>query len=69
MNLDTPPKDQLIGIDDVQVLLGASKATIWRWAAEGIFPKPIPLSRQMRRWWRSEVNDWIAAKGRSSTPE
>ena len=37
-----------------------SRATIWRWAQFGKFPKPIKLSPGCTRWKLSDVEAWEA---------
>jgi|TARA_B100000959_G_scaffold52017_2_gene54087 prophage regulatory protein len=39
-----------------------SRATIWRWAKEGHFPKPIRLSPGCTRWKLSDIEEWEAEK-------
>lgn len=35
-----------------------SRATIWRWSAHGIFPRPIKLGPAATRWRQSDVLAW-----------
>lgn len=37
-----------------------SRNTVWRWAKDGNFPKPIHLSPQCTRWRRSDIVAWEA---------
>jgi predicted DNA-binding transcriptional regulator AlpA len=37
---------------------GVSRPTIWRWAADGRFPKPISLQPGTTRWRMSDVIAW-----------
>ena len=39
--------------------LGISNATLYRWVASGIFPKPHSLGQSMSFWRTSVVNDWL----------
>ncbi len=39
--------------------LGISNATLYRWVASGIFPKPHSLGPSMSFWRTSVVNDWL----------
>jgi predicted DNA-binding transcriptional regulator AlpA len=32
-----------------------SRATVWRWAANGLLPKPVKLSSSTTRWRLSEI--------------
>jgi predicted DNA-binding transcriptional regulator AlpA len=40
-------------------LLPVSPATIWRWVAQGQFPKPFKLAPQTTVWDAKLVNDWL----------
>lgn len=42
---------------DVQLaeLFNVSRATIWRWAASGILPKPVKLSPGVTRWRLDQI--------------
>jgi len=46
--------DPLLTDKDTAKILGTSVPTIWRWAREGIVPKPVKLGR-LSRWPRSEI--------------
>lgn len=35
-----------------------SRVTIWRWAREGKFPRPVSLGPNCSGWLRSEVEAW-----------
>ena len=39
--------------------LGISNATLYRWVANGMFPKPHKLGLSMSLWRTSVVNDWL----------
>lgn len=39
------------------------RATPWRWAERGAFPKPVKLSPGCTRWRQSDVQDWEAKRG------
>ena len=36
----------------------SSRATIWRWVAQGKYPKPVKLSPGCTRWRLSDVIEW-----------
>lgn len=38
------------------------RATPWRWAQEGKFPKPISLTQGCTRWKLSEIEAWEASR-------
>lgn len=56
------PIMRLIRLDEVLNKTGLSRSTIYKYIAEGVFPKSIPLGYQSVGWLESEVNDWILAK-------
>ena len=37
----------------------ASAATIWRWSAKGVFPKPFKLGPNVTVWDLDEVEAWL----------
>ena len=37
-----------------------SPATVWRWVAEGKFPKPFKLGANVTVWDMDVVDSWIA---------
>src|SRR4051812_39612136 len=39
----------------VAMLLGVHRATVWRWAQEGNFPKPVKLGRGVAAWYEEDV--------------
>jgi prophage regulatory protein len=41
---------------------GLARSTIYKYVAEGTFPKPIPLGDRCVGWLLSEVEDWILAR-------
>lgn len=41
---------------------GVARASIWRWAANGRFPRPITLTPGCTRWRASDVERWEAEK-------
>lgn len=55
--------DRLLKVDEVAQRVGAAKATIYRWM-DADFPRPLKLGTQMCRWWCSEVDAWLATRGR-----
>lgn len=44
----------LIRDEDVAKMLGCGKSTVWRWAAEGVIPKPVKIGG-LSRWLASEI--------------
>lgn len=41
---------------------GLGRSTIYKYIAEGIFPKPVSLGDRAVAWIEGEVNDWILAR-------
>lgn len=44
----------------VVAVAGLGKSTIWKWCADGRFPKPIKLSPRVSVWPVSELRHWLA---------
>lgn len=43
-------------------ICGISTATLYRWMAEGVFPKPIRVGANSVRWTEKSVTDWMNSK-------
>lgn len=41
---------QYLSVSQVAARLGVSKATVWRWSAQGTLPKPVKLGPNTTRW-------------------
>lgn len=59
---DRTPEDRLLSIGELQKFMNVSRPTIYRWIATAGFPKSVALGPQVRRWWKSEVERWIASR-------
>ena len=53
---------RLIRLKEVQHRVGLGRSTIYRWMAEGAFPKPISLGGHAVAWLERDVEDWIDAR-------
>lgn len=53
---------RLIRISEVQHRVGLGRSTIYRWMAQGRFPKPARLSGHSVAWIEGEIDAWIAAR-------
>lgn len=53
---------RLIRLKEVQHRVGLGRSTIYRWMAEGKFPKPVQLGGYAVAWAESEVEGWIAER-------
>lgn len=51
---------RLIRLPEVQHRVGLGRSTIYRWMAEGKFPKPVQLGGYSVAWAEDEVEAWIA---------
>jgi predicted DNA-binding transcriptional regulator AlpA len=52
------PKSELLDVNAVAALIGASSRTVRRLADWGRMPRPVSLGR-MVRWQRSVIEEWI----------
>lgn len=53
---------RIIRLKEVIDSTGLARSTIYRYIAEGTFPKPVPLGDRCVGWVDSEVHDWILAR-------
>lgn len=51
---------RLIRLKEVQHRVGLGRSTIYRWMAEGKFPKPVQLGGSTVAWSEGDVDRWIA---------
>lgn len=51
--------DQLLTDREAASMLDCGRSTLWRWAAEGIVPKPLKIGG-MSRWRQSDIEAVIA---------
>ena len=57
----------LLRVKDVAAILSVSESAIYKWVAEGRFPKPIKLSdadakRASSRWHYEDIEAWLEAR-------
>ena len=50
---------RLIRLPEVQHRVGLGRSTIYRWMAEGKFPKPVQLGGHSVAWVEDEVEGWV----------
>lgn len=50
---------RLIRLTDVSQATGLRRSTIYKYIAEGAFPKPVPLGGGRVAWVEQEIQDWI----------
>lgn len=50
---------RLIRIREVQHRVGLGRSTIYRWMAQGKFPKPLQLGGYSVAWLEDDIDEWI----------
>ena len=50
---------RLIRLKEVQHRVGLGRSTIYRWMAEGKFPKPVQLGGYAVAWAQEDIDAWI----------
>ena len=55
----TKPATRFLRISEVQARTSLGRSTIYRWSAEGRFPRPVWLSGRVVRWVEAEVEAWL----------
>lgn len=53
---------RLIRLPEVVHRVGLGRSTIYRWIAEGKFPKPVQLGGYAVAWAEDEIEVWITSK-------
>jgi len=53
---------RLIRLPEVKHRVGLGRSTIYRWMAEGRFPKPVHLGRYVVAWAENDIEEWIATR-------
>ena len=65
-DLDVAPEPKrvtrLIRLKEVQHRVGLGRSTIYRWMAEGKFPKPVQLGGYAVAWAQEDIENWILAR-------
>jgi len=56
--------DGILRAEDVQVLTGLSRVTIWREEREGRFPARVQLTGNRVGWYGNEIKAWIDSRPR-----
>jgi len=51
---------RLIRLPEVKHRVGLGRSTIYRWMAEGRFPRPVRLGGYIVAWAEDDVETWIA---------
>lgn len=50
---------RIIRLKEVMKMTGLGRSTVYKYIAEGTFPKPIPLGGRSVGWLEGEVSEWI----------
>ena len=58
---------RLIRLKEVQHRVGLGRSTIYRWMAEGKFPKPVQLGGYAVAWAQEDIDLWINQHAQSSS--
>jgi len=53
---------RLIRLPEVQHRVGLGRSTIYRWMAEGKFPKPVQLGGYAVAWPEDSIEEWITRR-------
>ncbi len=53
---------KLIRLPKVMDYTGLARSTIYKYIAEGTFPKPVSLGSRAAAWVESEVQEWILTR-------
>ena len=53
---------RLIRLPEVQHRVGLGRSTIYRWMAEGKFPKSVQLGGHAVAWNENDIGIWIAER-------
>lgn len=65
-DLDVAPEPRrvtrLIRLKEVQHRVGLGRSTIYRWMAEGKFPKPVQLGGYAIAWAEDVIQAWIVSR-------
>lgn len=54
--------DRLVSLKEIKARLRVTHPTIYRWIQLSGFPEGVTLGGRTRRWWLSDVDDWITSQ-------
>ena len=49
-----------LGTKELCATLRMARATLYRWIADGIFPKPVKVGPRRNGWLRSDIETFVA---------
>jgi predicted DNA-binding transcriptional regulator AlpA len=67
LGFDSLSDDHLLQVDDVTKLVPLHRATVYRWASEGHFPKAKALGPRRVAWRLGDIREWIRNRPDSAT--
>lgn len=53
---------RIIRLSEVLANTGLARSTVYKYVADGSFPKPVSLGDRAVGWVESEVQEWILAR-------
>lgn len=53
---------RIIRLSEVLACTGLARSTVYKYVAEGCFPKSVSLGDRAVGWVESEVQDWMVAR-------
>ncbi len=53
---------RIIRLSEVLANTGLARSSVYRYVAEGSFPKPVSLGDRAVGWVESEVQEWVLAR-------
>lgn len=53
---------RIIRLKEVIDNTGLARSTVYKYIAEGLFPKPVSLGDRSVGWVESEVHEWVLAR-------
>jgi len=56
------PQNRIIRIPELLIILGISRATLWRWRKNNGIPEAICMGPRVIGWPSSVIESWIESK-------
>lgn len=53
---------RILRMKTVIEITGLARSTVYKYVAEGVFPKPLSLGGRSVGWLESEVHSWIQSR-------
>lgn len=53
---------RIIRLSEVLANTGLARSTLYKYVADGAFPKPVSLGDRAVGWVESEVQDWVLSR-------